>query len=164
MGKRMVVGAAAGVLGGLFLALLMRALPVMVAEGSQISMITFAALAIHADRPWAGWLAYLVYAVVVGALFGLAIRARTRGEGLITFLGGVWGLGWCIVTGLALIPTLLGLPPFSHAALRQAQEIAVPLVVGHVGYGILLGAAFGLIMGALDRPGRPGSTVIRRAA
>jgi hypothetical protein len=165
MVKRIGAGAGAGLLGGLVLGLLMRVLPVSTSEGN-ISMITFAARAIRIETPWAGWLAYLAYAIAVGALFGLALRPGTSREGLLTLLGGVWGLGWCVVAGLALIPTLFGVKPFSTMAIQQAREIAVPIVVGHVAYGIVLGAAFGFIAKIINTPGKPGSAVqgMRRAA
>jgi hypothetical protein len=163
--KRIAAGAGAGLLGGLVLGVVMRVLPVLTSTG-QISMITFAARAIRIETPWAGWLAYLAYAIVVGALFGLVLRPGTSREGLLTLLGGVWGLGWCVVAGLALIPTLFGMRPLSPTAVQQAQEIAVPIVIGHVAYGIVLGAAFGFIVKIINRPGKPGSAVqgMRRAA
>jgi len=70
MKQRIVAGLGAGLISGLVLAVVMRVLPVSAANGRHITMITFATRLIHAGSPLVGWLAYIVYAVILGVLFG----------------------------------------------------------------------------------------------
>lgn len=55
---------------------------------------------------------------------------------------------------------------FSAPAFRELGRIAVPLLIGHIAYGLALGAAFRLILNAFTGPGSSGraQTGIRRAA
>jgi hypothetical protein len=165
MRLRIAAGIGAGLVAGLVFAVVMRALPVSAADGSQITMITFAARLIHAGHR-AGWLAYVVYAVVLGGLFGASLPARRMTRLRTAAVGAVWGAGWFAVSGFGLVPALLGSRPFSADALRTLGTIAVPLLAGHIIYGLVLGAGVSMIVNALDPPGGSDRTQhgIRRAA
>jgi hypothetical protein len=65
-----------------------------------------------------------------------------------------------------LVPALLGSRPFSAPALRELGSIGMPLLVGHIVYGLVLGAGFNLILSTFSRPGRSDRTQsgMRRAA
>ena len=156
MRQRIAAGIGAGLVAGLFFAVLMRVLSVSAPDGSYITMITYAARRIRAGSPLAGWLAYVAYAVVLGALFGASFFAR-RPAGIRTaLLGGVWGAGWFVLIGFGLIPALLGSRPFSAPALRVLGHIGLPLLAGHIVYGLVLGAGFSLILSTFTKPGKPG--------
>ncbi len=166
MKLKVAAGIGAGLVAGVVFAVVMRLLPVAAADGGQITMITFAARLVHAGSPRVGWLAYVAYAVVLGALFGASLPVRRITRLRAAVLGGVWGVGWFVVTGFALVPALLGSRPLSGEALRMLWTITVPLLVGHVIYGLILGAGMSTIVSALDPPGGTGRTQhgIRRAA
>jgi hypothetical protein len=166
MRHRIAAGIGAGLVAGLTFAVVMRVLPVSAPDGSHITMITYAARLLRAGSPVAGWLAYVTYAVVLGALFGAFFPVGRRSRFRTALLGGVWGLGWFVVIGLGLIPALLGSRPLSTAALRELENVGVPLLVGHIIYGLILGSGFNLILNAFTRPGNSDRTQtgIRRAA
>jgi len=165
MRHKIAAGLGAGLIAGLVLAVLMRILPIWAANGQPITMLAFATRLIHAESPLAGWLAYVVYAMVLGGTFGTSLLGRESVR-RTALLGGVWAFGWFVVVGLGLVPALLGSRPFSAPALREFESIAVPLLVGHIAYGLVLGAGFRLILNALTRPGSSGRAQpgMRRAA
>ncbi|HUM17202.1 MAG TPA: hypothetical protein VL086_16015 [Candidatus Nitrosotalea sp.] len=166
MRQRIAAGIGAGLVAGVIFAVVMRILPVAAPDGRQLTMTAYAARLIHAVSPRAGWLVYLAYAVLLGALYGAAFFAGRTGGLRAAILGGAWGLGWFVLTGFGVVPALLGDHPFSAAALQELTRIGVPLLVGHIVYGLVLGSGFNLIMGAVTRPGSSGHTQhgIRRAA
>ena len=168
MRQRIAAGLGAGLVAGVVLGVVMRVLPISAANGRQITMIAFATRLVHAGSPLAGWLAYVAYAVVLGVLFGACLFVGRESVPRTAVLGGIWGIGWFVVVGLGLVPVLLGSRPLSAPALRALGSIAVPLLIGHIAYGLALGAAFRLILNAFTGPGSSGSgrgqAGIRRAA
>jgi hypothetical protein len=166
MKLRILGGLVAGLVAGIVLAIVMRILPVSAADGSQITMITYAARLLHAASRRVGWLAYIVYAIILGGLFGASLPVRRVRRLRASVLGGVWGVGWFLVSGFALVPALLGDRLGSSEAIHALGSIAVPLLVGHIIYGFILGAGLHIFVHALDRPGGSGRAQpgIRRAA
>ncbi len=166
MRQRIAAGLGAGLAAGLIFAVVMRVLPVSTPDGSHITMITYAARLVRAGSPPAGWLAYVAYSVVLGALFGASLFVGTMSGLRTAILGGVWGVGWFVLIGFGFVPMLLGSRPFSAPALREMGNIGVPLLVGHIVYGLVLGAGFSLIRRTFTKPGRSDRTQpgIRRAA
>jgi hypothetical protein len=166
MRQRIAAGIGAGLVAGLLFAVVMRVLSVSAPDGSYITMITYAARLIRAGSPLAGWLAYVAYAVVLGALFGASFSVGRTAVLRTAILGGVWGVGWFALIGVGLVPALLGSRPFSAPALRELGNIGMPLLVGHIVYGLVLGAGFNLILSTFSRPGRSDRTQsgMRRAA
>ena len=141
MNRKIAAGAAGGLIAGLALDIVMRIIP----ERDGGSMIAFAASTVHAANPLAGWIAYLVYGVVLGAFFGWLLHAQTLDDLAAMVWGGLYGVGWWIIAGLILMPALRAIWPFSIAAVDQAREIAFPLPIGHLVYGVILGLAWSRI-------------------
>jgi len=165
MKLRILGGIVAGLIAGIVLAFVMRILPVVAANGSQITMITYASRLIHAASTRVGWLAYIVYGTVLGVLFGASLPVRRVSRLRAAVLGGVWGVGWFVVSGFGLVPALLGDQLGSQAAIQALGSIVVPLLVGHIVYGFILGAVLHMFVHAIDRPGDSGrAQPLRRAA
>jgi hypothetical protein len=166
MDRKIAAGAVAGFAGGLVFDLLMRVWPTATEVGRGHSMITFAAQVVHTGRPWTGWLVYLGYAVVLGALFAWLHRAGAVDEWTTALWGVLYGFGWWLVAALVLVPGLLGYPPLSAPAVESMRERAVPLLIGHLVFGAILGVAFRRVARWLGGRRRPGAMADagRRAA
>lgn len=163
MGKKIVAGVISGLIGGLAFDALMYAFP---AAGGA-SMIAFAAEAVHASNSLIGWLVYPVYGVVIGALFGrLLYYSQTVDDVWATLWGGLYGVGWWIIAQLILIPILFAIRPLSSSAIDRVRDIALPLLVGHVLYGVILGFGWSRITRLALRHRRPSEAdrPARRAA
>jgi hypothetical protein len=166
MRKRIAAGIGAGLVAGVIFAVVMRILPGWAPDGRHVTMTAFVAQLIHAGTPRVGWFVNVAYGVVLGAIYGAALLVG-RTDGLrAALLGGAWGLIWFVLIGFGVVPALLGDRPLSSAALHEMTNIGVPLLVGHIVYGLALGSAFDLILGALNRPGSSGHTQpgVQRAA
>ena len=163
MHKTVAAGAAAGAIGGVVLAGLMRLFPV---GAEHRSMILFAADLVRASSPLTGWLVYPVYGAAIGALFGWLLGQGPLDKGRAAMLGGLYGVGWWIAAELVLIPALLAVWPLSISAVDRVRDVALPLLVGHVAYGVVLSIAWSRFM-QVRRPqrwaARP-NTNTRRAA
>ena len=138
MHKTVAAGAAAGTIGGVVFAGLMRLFPV---GAEHRTMIAFAADLVHARSPLIGWLVYPVYGVAIGAFFGWLLRQSGLDKTRAALWGGLYGVGWWIAAELVLIPSL-ALWPLSISAVDRVRDVALPLLVGHVVYGVVMGTAW----------------------
>ena len=136
MYKTVAAGAAAGAIGGVVFAGIMRLFPVGV---EHRSMIAFAADLVRAWSPLIGWLVYPVYGIAIGALFGWLLGWSALDKVRAALWGGLYGVGWWIAAELVLIPVLLTVWPLSISAVDRVRDVALPLLVGHVVYGVILG-------------------------
>jgi hypothetical protein len=150
MRKTLAAGAAAGAIGGVVFAGLMRVFPV---GAEHRSMIAFAADLVRAGSPLIGWLVYPVYGIAIGALFGWLLGGSALDNIRAAMWGGLYGVGWWIAAELVLIPALLAVWPLSISAVDRVRDVALPLLVGHVVYGVVLGIAWSRFM-AVRRPPR----------
>ena len=150
MHKTVAAGAAAGAIGGIAFAGLMRLFPV---GAEHRTMIAFAADLVRAWSPLIGWLVYPVYGVAIGALFGWLFGQSALDTARAAMWGGLYGVGWWIAAELVLIPVLLAVWPLSISAVDRVRDVALPLLVGHVVYGLIMGAALSRLM-EVRRPHR----------
>jgi hypothetical protein len=141
MNRKIAAGAAAGLVGGLAFDVAMRLIP----PRSGGSMMTFAAVSVHATRALVGWAVYLIYGILIGALFGWLLDDQKLDELPAMLWGALYGVGWCILAGLILVPVLRVTWPFSPAAIDEVRNAAFPLLVGHVIYGAILGLVWSWI-------------------
>lgn len=164
MNRRVAVGAGAmgGLIGGVVFDVLMRWLP---EAGRKVSMIAFAAGTAHVSSPL-GWLVYPVYGVIIGALFGLLLQGRMLDEVPAMVWGGVYGVAWWIVAQIVVIPLLDATVPLSSAAIDLVRNVSLPLLAGHVVYGVILGLTWSTIVNRRSRPQHPRAAdyASRRAA
>ena len=139
MHKTVAAGAAAGAIGGIVFAGLMRLFPV---GAEHRTMIACAADLVRARSPLIGWLVYPVYGVAIGALFGWLLGRSALDKARAAMWGGLYGVGWWIAAELVLIPSLFVVWPLSISAVDRVRDVALPLLVGHVVYGVILGIAW----------------------
>jgi uncharacterized membrane protein YagU involved in acid resistance len=101
----------------------------------------------HTDA--AGYAAHLVVAVVLGAVFGVLMRARRDEPGELLFWGLAYGMFWWYLGMLTLFPLWAGTPLGWSI---DAARTAFPYLIGH----LLYGACVAVVLAALQSP-RTGS-------
>jgi hypothetical protein len=109
---------------------------------------------VRAGSPLAGWLVYPVYGVAIGALFGWLLGHGALDKVRAAMWGGLYGVGWWIAAELVLIPVLLAVWPLSASAVDRVRDVALPLLIGHVVYGVILGIAWSRFMEVRPMPPR----------
>ncbi|HEX3784757.1 MAG TPA: hypothetical protein VHX38_34280 [Pseudonocardiaceae bacterium] len=125
-------GALAGFVGGL----------VFGASMAVFGMLPTVASIVHTDSVVAGFVVHMVFAVVIGAGFGVfAVRQRIR-VGETMFWGLIYGAFWWFLGPQTLLPLFRGLPVAWTLAGAQAL---LPSLIGHLVYGLVVAVVFVLI-------------------
>src|SRR5262245_7700709 len=145
MQRRIATGLVAGLIAGIAFTLVALFLKTSLPDGGRTSMLLVAAEAFHSHGPLAGWIASLIYTVIIGGIFGWLASAQSLDEVQTTLWGGLYGLAWWIVSGLIIVPALSGTMPLSPAAIDSARPVALASLIEHVLYGVILGYVFALL-------------------
>jgi uncharacterized membrane protein YagU involved in acid resistance len=125
-------GAVAGIAGGL----------VFGASMAVYGTLPTIASIVHTDSAVVGFLLHMVFAVVIGAGFGVfAVRQRVRVRETL-FWGLIYGEFWWFLGPQTLLPLLRGQPV--AWSLASAQSL-LPSLIGHLCYGLTVGAVFVLL-------------------
>lgn len=142
MQSRISAGALAGIAGGLVFGVMMQMMSAPTPDGGTMPMMAMVAMVVRSESLVVGWIYHLFNSAVIGGLFGwlLGDRARSYGSGLAW--GAVWGVVWWVLGALILMPILLGMPAFASLRMPPMRPVALGSLVGHVAYGLVLGAAF----------------------
>jgi len=141
MQRRIATGLVAGLTAGIAFTLVALFLKTTLPDGGRTSMLLVAAEAFHSHGPLAGWIASLIYTVIIGGIFGWLASAQALDEIRMTLWGGLYGLAWWIVSGLIIVPALFGKVPLSSAAIDATRPVALASLIEHVLYGVILGYA-----------------------
>jgi Family of unknown function (DUF6789) len=150
MEKRIGAGLVAGLIAGIVFTLVALFLKTRLPDGEQTSMLVVAAEALHSHGWVAGWIASLIYTVIIGGVFGWLVRAEISNEPRMMVWGGLYGLAWWIVSGLLVIPALLAKIPLSSAALDAVRPVVLASLIEHLLYGVILGFVFALLTTYVD--------------
>lgn len=108
-------------------------------------MVGYAGGLVHAG-PASGWIVYPVYGVLIGWLFGALLRHQALDIRRASLIGALYGVIWWILAGLLLVPAGLEHIPLSSAAVDAVRPVALPLLIGHLVYGAVLGACWAAIV------------------
>ncbi len=122
--RHLPIGVAGGVAGGVAFGLLMQAMGTIGMVGMLVGSSSFAV----------AWLVHLAISAVIGAGFGLLLAVRVTELGTGLALGAGYGLLWWVLGPLLLMPTAMGMPVLT------VDAAAVQSLVGHVLFGLVLGA------------------------
>jgi len=128
--RNVLLGAAAGLVGGIVFGLMMTMM-------GMIGMI--GALAGQMGNVPVSWMIHLVISAIIGAGFGVVVpyagstSARVLGAGL------VYGLGWWVLGPLLIMPTMMGMGPQLSPA---GMSAAMPSLVGHLIFGLVTAYAW----------------------
>jgi uncharacterized membrane protein YagU involved in acid resistance len=164
MEEKLTTGIIAGLIAGVVFGILMQVMMAPSPDG-PVPMMAMVAQVVGSKSLLAGWLYHLFNSAVIGGLFGFLLgdRAIRAGSGL--GIGALYGLAWWVLGGLVLMPILLGMPVFAPLAMEPMRPVAWGSLLGHLIYGLALGASF---VGLRSRRSRNASsytdTVEKRAA
>ncbi|HEX2440768.1 MAG TPA: hypothetical protein VHT71_20820 [Methylomirabilota bacterium] len=162
MRTTIAAGAIAGLAAGVVLDAVMRIM--RLGQGAE-SMIGYGAGLVHTTHLTIGWFVYPVYGVLLGLAFGWVLQARSLDIGRATALGLAWGLAWWLIAAVILVPAGLGDWPLSPAAVDAVRRVALPLLIGHLVYGAILGVCWSeLRFWLTTHPHRGTPATDRRAA
>lgn len=132
--RALMVGGVAGIVGGW-------------AFGQWMAKVNFFPLIaglVHSTSYGVGVTLHFVFAIIIGATFGLLFQRDIRGYGSSLGWGLGYGLLWWFLGPLTLLPLLQGVPVDWSAAHGAALFGSL---IGHVVYGLFVG----VIYAALDR-------------
>ena len=142
MRSKLVAGALAGLLAGVVFGVMMQMMSAPTPDGGRMPMMAMVAMVVRSQSLAVGWLFHLFNSALIGALFGWLFRDRVRGYGSGLAWGAAWGVVWWVLGALILMPLLLGTPPFAALRMPPMRPVAAGSFIGHLLYGLILGAAF----------------------
>jgi uncharacterized membrane protein YagU involved in acid resistance len=140
--RKIVAGAGAGILGGILFGIMMQVMTAPTPEGMRMPMMAMVAMVVGSTSIAVGWVYHLFNSAVIGGLFGLLFGGRVSSVGGGLGWGALWGVVWWILGGLILMPILLGMPAFAPLQMAPMRMVAVGSLIGHLVYGLVLGAAY----------------------
>ncbi len=130
-------GAAAGLVAGVPLGIIMQATDVMPMVADLITD----------PSTGLGWLVHLFNSALFGAIFAVLFARWTARPGAAIGLGLLYGIAWWVAGALVIMPAWLGMSEMIfQIGTNQWWSLA-----GHLLYGLLLGALYGLIRPMLAR-------------
>lgn len=132
--RAIVVGGVAGIIGGWAFGKWM----------AQVNFFPLIAGLVNSTSYGVGVTLHFIFAIIIGATFGLLFQRDIRGGGSSVGWGLGYGMFWWFLGPLTLLPLLQGAPinwSYAHGAELFGSFI------GHIVYGIIVG----LLYAALDR-------------
>lgn len=135
-----VTGIVAGLIGGLVFGMMMQMMTAPTPDGGTMPLMVMVAMVVGSTSLMVGWLYHLFNSAVIGAIFGWLLGSRVHGYGSGLIWGAVYGVVWWVLGPLLLMPILLGMPPF--APLQMMPSVAIGSLIGHIIYGLIVGAVF----------------------
>jgi hypothetical protein len=142
MRSRIVAGAIAGLPAGVAFGVMMQMMSAPTPEGGAMPMMAMVAMVVRSKSLVVGWLYHLFNSAVIGALFGAFLGGRVRDYRGGLGWGAAWGVLWWVLGALILMPVFLGMLPFAALRMPPMRPVAMGSLVGHLIYGLLLGAAY----------------------
>ena len=142
MTSRTMPGILAGLAAGIVFGMMMQMMNVPTPDGGHMPMMAMVAKVVRSDSVAMGWACHLFNSAVIGGLFGALLGAWVRGYGSAVKLGAIYGMVWWVLGALILMPVLLGMPAFASLRMAPMRPIAAASLMGHVLFGMILGAGF----------------------
>ena len=127
--RALIVGGIAGVFGGWAFGQWME----------QVGFYPLVASLIEYDSAAVGATLHFVFAIIIGASFGLLFQHDVRGYGSSMGWGVAYGILWWFLGALTIMPLWLGVEPdWSHVRLGELFGS----FVGHIVYGLIVGVVY----------------------
>ncbi|MFN2566948.1 MAG: hypothetical protein ABR499_18275 [Gemmatimonadaceae bacterium] len=142
MRSRILGGAVAGLVAGVVFGMMMQMMSAPTPDGGTMAMMAMVAMVVGSQSLVAGWLYHLLNSAVIGALFGAFLGGRADNYRSGLGWGAAWGVIWWVLGALILMPVFLSMPPFAALRMPPMRPVAMGSLVGHLIYGLILGAAY----------------------
>lgn len=130
---RLAAGVVGGLTGGVAFGVLMQ----------TMGMLAMVAMLVGGESVGVGWLVHLAISALLGAGFAAVAGAWASGLAAAVGLGAVYGLVWWVLGALTLMPARLGMQLFT------VNTAAWQSLMGHLLYGLILGAVFAVTQARL---------------
>ncbi len=128
--RNLLLGAAAGLVGGVVFGLMMTMMGMIGMIGGLVGQM--------GNVP-VSWVTHLVISAIIGAGFGLLAPYVGATSVRVLVAGAVYGLAWWVLGPLLIMPTMMGMGPQLTA---QAVSSTMPSLVGHVVFGLVTAYAW----------------------
>jgi hypothetical protein len=148
MRSNVIAGIIAGLIAGVVFGILMTMMQAPTPDGGSMPMMGMVAQVVGSTSLVTGWLYHLFNSAVIGGLFGWILGNRIGGIGSGVGWGAGYGVIWWVLGGLILMPMFLGMPAFAPLQMPMMRPVAFASLMGHVVFGVILGAAFVPFRGA----------------
>ena len=142
MRTRITAGIVGGLIGGVVFGVMMQMMMAPTPDGGQMPVIAMVGQIVGSPTIAAGWVYHLFNSAVIGAIFGWLLGGRVATYSAGLGWGAAYGFAWWILGGLILMPVLLGMPALAPLMMPPMQIVAMGSLVGHLIYGLILGAAY----------------------
>ena len=142
MGSRFVAGIVGGLAAGVVFGIMMQMMTAPTPDGGQMPIINMVGMIVGSATAGVGWLYHLFNSAVIGAIFAWVLGQRTYTYGTGLGWGAAYGFVWWILGGLILMPVFLGMPAFAPLMMPEMRTVAMGSLVGHLLYGLILGAVY----------------------
>jgi hypothetical protein len=148
MRSNITAGVIAGLIAGVVFGILMTMMNAPTPDGGSMPMMVMVAQVVGSTSLAVGWLYHLFNSAVIGGLFGWTLGNRVGGIGSGVGWGAGYGVIWWVLGGLILMPLFLGMPAFAPLQMPMMRPVALASLMGHLVFGVILGAAFVPFRGA----------------
>jgi hypothetical protein len=149
MRSNVIAGVIAGLIAGVVFGILMTLMHAPTPDGGSMPMMVMVAQVVGSTSLAVGWLYHLFNSVVIGGLFGWILGNRVVGIGSGVGWGAGYGVIWWVLGGLILMPMFLGMPALAPVRMPMMRPVAFASLMGHVLFGVILGAGFVRLRGAV---------------
>lgn len=147
MRSKIGAGILAGLLAGVVFGILMQMMTAPTPDGGRMPMMAMVAQVVRSDSLAVGWIYHLFNSAVIGGLFGLVLGSRSTELGAGLLRGALYGAFWWVLGALILMPILLGMAAFAPLMMAPMRPVAMGSLVGHLLFGLVLGASFARLSG-----------------
>ena len=144
MRSGIIVGAGAGLGGGIAAAVVLSILAIKGPHGEITRAITLVSHTIRSDSLAVGGLVQVAVAAALGALFGVLYDVVGLRRESVAAWATFYGIAWWIVGWFAVMPPLLRLAPWAAVEDPALFQLAIAGLLACLGFAAVLAAAFTL--------------------